>query len=165
MEFPMPSLFCMYIIAKTFCLFSYEGPGMIYHICLLYSWYYWCYSLLLQENILIFVSPLFIYKGICWFTKLLCTEIKILHYRLQEVDGSTRYTSTQLGCAVLASGLSPDEGLHVFSELHRARKCFVLENELHIIYQVCNMFIFPDNNFLQKNLKNQLDVVSEISCC
>lgn len=64
MEFPMPSLFCMYIIAKTICLFSYEGPGMIYHICLLYSWYYWCYSLLLQENI-IFVSPLFIYKGIC----------------------------------------------------------------------------------------------------
>ena len=43
---------------------------------------------------------------------------------------------TQLGLAVLASGLSPDEGLHVFSELHCARKCFVLENELHIVYQV-----------------------------
>ncbi|ROT77098.1 putative DNA polymerase theta-like [Penaeus vannamei] len=61
--------------------------------------------------------------------------------RLQEVDGSTRYTSTQLGCAVLASGLSPDEGLHVFSELHRARKCFVLENELHIIYQVTPVYV------------------------
>ncbi|XP_063592844.1 DNA polymerase theta-like [Penaeus indicus] len=61
--------------------------------------------------------------------------------RLQEVDGSTRYTSTQLGCAVLASGLSPDEGLHVFSELYRARKCFVLENELHIIYQVTPVYV------------------------
>nr|XP_053647287.1 DNA polymerase theta-like [Cherax quadricarinatus] len=56
--------------------------------------------------------------------------------RLQEVEGTVRYIGTQLGCAVLASGLSPDEGLHVFSELYRARQCFVLENELHIIYQV-----------------------------
>lgn len=56
--------------------------------------------------------------------------------RLQDVDSGVRYIGTQLGCAVLASGLSPDEGLHVFSELHRARQCFVLENELHIIYQV-----------------------------
>lgn len=43
---------------------------------------------------------------------------------------------TQLGLAVLSSSFSPDEGLVVFSELRKARQCFVLENELHIIYQV-----------------------------
>ena len=52
------------------------------------------------------------------------------------VDRDTRYVATQLGLACLASSLSPDEGMQVFSELQQARKCFVLENELHVIYQV-----------------------------
>jgi DNA polymerase theta len=57
--------------------------------------------------------------------------------RLQERadGGDTSYIATQLGLACLASSLSPDEGLHVFQELQTARKCFVLENELHIVYQ------------------------------
>ena len=63
-------------------------------------------------------------------------------FRLQEVKesedeaASTRYVASQLGLACLASSLSPDEGLKVFVELQNARKCFVLENELHILYQV-----------------------------
>ncbi|XP_064085840.1 uncharacterized protein LOC135200981 isoform X2 [Macrobrachium nipponense] len=61
--------------------------------------------------------------------------------RLQETEVGMKYIGTQLGCAVLASGLSPDEGLLVFSELHRARQCFVLENELHIIYQVTPVYV------------------------
>ena len=47
-----------------------------------------------------------------------------------------KYMPTQLGAAVLASALSPDEGLAVFVELQKARKNFVLENELHIVYMV-----------------------------
>ncbi|KAJ8314723.1 hypothetical protein KUTeg_006873 [Tegillarca granosa] len=60
-------------------------------------------------------------------------------YILFFTDGSEidRYCPTQLGSAVLASSLSPDEGLKVFAELSKARQCFVLENELHIIYLVC----------------------------
>lgn len=54
--------------------------------------------------------------------------------------GCLRYVATQLGLACLASSLSPDEGLTVFKELQRARKCFVLENELHIIYQVVPIY-------------------------
>ena len=51
----------------------------------------------------------------------------------QEVQ---KYQPTQLGSAVLASSMSPDEGLAVFAELQKARQCFVLANELHIIYLV-----------------------------
>ena len=51
----------------------------------------------------------------------------------QEVQ---KYHPTQLGSAVLASSMSPDEGLAVFAELQKARQCFVLANELHIIYLV-----------------------------
>ncbi|KAL9969374.1 hypothetical protein ACROYT_G021583 [Oculina patagonica] len=46
-----------------------------------------------------------------------------------------RYVPTQLGVATLSSALSPDEALVVFAEVQKARKCFVLESELHIIYQ------------------------------
>ena len=58
---------------------------------------------------------------------------------MTRADGGERrelYESTQLGAAVLSSALSPDEGLTVFGELQRARRCFVLENELHVIYLV-----------------------------
>lgn len=52
-------------------------------------------------------------------------------------DGDVgHYAPTQLGRAVLASSLSPDEGLCVLQELQQARKSFVLENDLHLIYQV-----------------------------
>ncbi len=44
--------------------------------------------------------------------------------------------ATQFGAATVASALSPEEALAVFKELRRARKKFVLENELHIIYLV-----------------------------
>ena len=37
---------------------------------------------------------------------------------------------------MVASALSPDEGLAVFTELQKARRCFVLENELHTVYLV-----------------------------
>ncbi len=46
------------------------------------------------------------------------------------------YYATQLGAATVASSLSPDEALVVFGDLLKARKNFVLENELHVIYLV-----------------------------
>lgn len=68
------------------------------------------------------------------------TTIKILDGSIFSVfpDGSETVilAPTQLGSAVVASALSPDEGLAVFSELQKARRCFVLENELHTVYLV-----------------------------
>ncbi len=48
--------------------------------------------------------------------------------------------TTQLGLACLASSLSPDEGLRALLELKQARKCFVLENELHLVYLVVPIY-------------------------
>jgi len=59
--------------------------------------------------------------------------------RLQqyETEGkSDEYMATQLGSACLASSLGPDEGITVYKELQKARRCFVLESELHVVYQV-----------------------------
>ncbi|XP_077977729.1 DNA polymerase theta-like [Glandiceps talaboti] len=67
--------------------------------------------------------------------------------RINNGDSVQKYHASQLGSATLSSSLSPDEALLVFAELQRARKSFVLENELHIIYQVTPIYdqgISPD---------------------
>ncbi|KAK3917923.1 DNA polymerase theta [Frankliniella fusca] len=54
--------------------------------------------------------------------------------RLQvDDDGILRYSPTPLGEACLSASIHPDEGLRLFQELQRARQCFVLENELHLV--------------------------------
>ncbi|XP_018568952.2 DNA polymerase theta [Anoplophora glabripennis] len=57
--------------------------------------------------------------------------------RLQkQEDGKEKYVATSLGKACLSSSMAPDEGLALFTELEKARQCFVLETELHLIYLV-----------------------------
>ncbi|XP_022909191.2 DNA polymerase theta [Onthophagus taurus] len=67
--------------------------------------------------------------------------------RLQTVEeNKLKYVATHLGKACLSSSLPPEEGLILFGELEKARRCFVLETELHLIYLVtpyscCNLSI------------------------
>ncbi|RZC40268.1 DNA polymerase theta, partial [Asbolus verrucosus] len=56
--------------------------------------------------------------------------------RLQELDGVKKYVATSLGKACLSSSIPPEDGLSLFTELEKARQCFVLETELHLIYLV-----------------------------
>ncbi|XP_065179224.1 DNA polymerase theta-like [Sycon ciliatum] len=58
-----------------------------------------------------------------------------------QVSDARTYYSTQLGNATMSSSLSPGEALEVFAELQRAQRCFVLENELHIVYQVTPIYL------------------------
>ena len=64
--------------------------------------------------------------------------------RTQSEEGSSSYdllTPTQLGNAVFASSMNPDESLTILCDLNKARKQFVLENELHMVYQVCDIYL------------------------
>ena len=56
------------------------------------------------------------------------------------LQADNNYVATRLGLACLASSLSPDEGLTVWEELSKARKQFVLENELHLIYLIIPIY-------------------------
>ncbi|XP_023017282.2 DNA polymerase theta isoform X1 [Leptinotarsa decemlineata] len=57
--------------------------------------------------------------------------------KLQEqVDKTQILVATSLGKACLSSSMAPDEGLALFTELDRARQCFVLDTELHLIYLI-----------------------------
>ncbi|XP_064208196.1 DNA polymerase theta isoform X1 [Anguilla rostrata] len=60
-----------------------------------------------------------------------------------EGDGeqkTERYCPTHLGTATLSSSLSPPEALGIFADLQRAMKGFVLENDLHILYQITPVY-------------------------
>lgn len=50
--------------------------------------------------------------------------------------GVDRWVATQLGKACLAASVPPTDGLFLFEELQKARRCFVLDTELHVIYLV-----------------------------
>ncbi|TRY99611.1 hypothetical protein DNTS_004811 [Danionella cerebrum] len=60
---------------------------------------------------------------------------------IQREGNGERYCPTHLGSATLSSSLSPPEALAIFADLQRAMKGFVLENDLHILYQVTPLYV------------------------
>ena len=70
----------------------------------------------------------------CRLITYVCNTINIV---CKCIHIGVHYRATQLGMATVASALSPSDSLWVFSELSKARKNFALENELHLLYQVC----------------------------
>ncbi|XP_066555489.1 DNA polymerase theta [Amia ocellicauda] len=70
--------------------------------------------------------------------------IKNEFIQIQEEGGkelkTERYCPTHLGAATLSSSLSPPEALGIFADLQRAMKGFVLENDLHILYQITPVY-------------------------
>ena len=72
-------------------------------------------------------------------------------------EQAARFSSTKLGLATLASSLSPgmfllillEEAIVVFGELKKAMKCFVLEDELHVIYHITPTYLSIEPNWQQ----------------
>lgn len=60
---------------------------------------------------------------------------------IQKEEDVERYCPTHLGSATLSSSLSPPEALGIFADLQRAMKGFVLENDLHILYQITPVYV------------------------
>lgn len=50
------------------------------------------------------------------------------------VDGSGSYTATLLSQAIIASSLTPEDGIFVHGELQRALRAFVMDGEMHVFY-------------------------------
>lgn len=51
-----------------------------------------------------------------------------------QCDSFDSYVATQLGNAVVASSLEPEDGAFVHREMQRALKAFVMDGEMHILY-------------------------------
>ncbi|KAI4877915.1 hypothetical protein NFI96_017405, partial [Prochilodus magdalenae] len=60
---------------------------------------------------------------------------------IQKEGDTEKYCPTHLGSATLSSSLSPPEALGIFADLQRAMKGFVLENDLHILYQITPVYV------------------------
>lgn len=83
--------------------------------------------------------------------------------RLQLVDcEAEELRPTHLGSAVLASALGPDEGLAVFCELEKVRRCVALDTDLHLVYMVSSSPSFPDHR--QDQASNKARVGRRFSC-
>ncbi|CAK9816398.1 DNA polymerase theta [Anthophora quadrimaculata] len=55
---------------------------------------------------------------------------------LQNTEEGHRWVATAFGKACLAASISPRDGLFLLEELQKARRCFVLDTELHVVYLV-----------------------------
>ncbi|MCJ1378258.1 hypothetical protein MMC17_001355 [Xylographa soralifera] len=63
------------------------------------------------------------------------TTIKdLLDSQLVLLDENRTYSATQLGQAIVASSLTPEDGIFVNAEFQRALKAFVLDGEMHVFY-------------------------------
>ncbi|KAI0200061.1 P-loop containing nucleoside triphosphate hydrolase protein [Astrocystis sublimbata] len=56
------------------------------------------------------------------------------HMGFMTCDDDDSYVATQLGKAVVASSLEPEDGAFVHRELQRALQAFVMDGEMHILY-------------------------------
>uniref|UniRef100_B3P470 DNA polymerase theta n=1 Tax=Drosophila erecta TaxID=7220 RepID=B3P470_DROER len=63
-------------------------------------------------------------------------EYEFVRLQRDEEEETTSYVATRLGAACLASSMPPTDGLILFAELQKSRRCFVLESELHAVYLV-----------------------------
>ena len=50
------------------------------------------------------------------------------------LDDNNNYEVTRLGSAIVASSLTPEDGIFVHDEIQRALKAFVMDGEMHIFY-------------------------------
>ncbi|KAH8402756.1 hypothetical protein KR215_009879, partial [Drosophila sulfurigaster] len=63
-------------------------------------------------------------------------EYEFVRLQTDEEADKQNYVATRLGTACLASSMPPTDGLILFAELQKSRRCFVLESELHAVYLV-----------------------------
>lgn len=76
-----------------------------------------------------------------------------------------RFETTQLGTAILKSGLTPEEGLLVYLDLKRANQGMILANELHQLYLLTPVSLsFPVEWSLFHRVYKRLNKV-ELNIC
>jgi DNA polymerase theta len=64
----------------------------------------------------------------------LSTVQELKETRLIEESNGSEYSATSLGQAIVASSLTPEDGLFVHRELRKAMQAFVMDGEMHVLY-------------------------------
>lgn len=68
-------------------------------------------------------------------------------------DGNDVFHATLLGQAVVASSLTPEDGLFVHRELRKALQAFVMDGEMHVLYSFTPIQAAQGNIDWQKFLR------------
>lgn len=74
-------------------------------------------------------------------------------------DAHSNYVATQLGKAIVASAIDPDDGVFIHKELSRALRAFVMDGDMHILYTFTPVqdFGVPVNWQVFRNEMGRLD--------
>ncbi len=74
-------------------------------------------------------------------------------------DAHSNYVATQLGKAIVASAIDPDDGIFIHKELTRALRGFVMDGDMHILYTFTPVqdFGVPVNWQIFRNEMERLD--------
>lgn len=80
---------------------------------------------------------------------------------VQEADFEHCLEPTKLGMAVVASGLNPEDGVFVHSDLRRAIESFVMDGDLHIIYLFTPVQTTGLAEISWQTFRNQLDLLDD----
>lgn len=73
---------------------------------------------------------------------------------------NTELKTTPLGMAVIASGVSPQDGVFIFNELDKARRKLCLVNDLHLIYEVTPTYFVSQLDTIDWN--NYMSIFSKL---
>lgn len=78
-------------------------------------------------------------------------------------ESAGAYKSTQLGQAIVAASLTPEDGLFVYDEIRRALRGFVLDGDLHIFYMFTPIQASSLGDISWATFREQLDELDESS--
>lgn len=82
---------------------------------------------------------------------------------LIQVESHATYKSTQLGQAIVAASLTPEDGIFVHDEIRRALRAFVLDGDLHIFYMFTPIQASSLGDISWSIFRDQLDELDESS--
>jgi len=84
---------------------------------------------------------------------------KLLDKQLITVSNSGEYDPTILGQAIVASSLTPEDGIFVHSELRKALQAFVMDGDMHVLYNFTPVHVQNDVNW--QVFQNEMEGLDE----
>ncbi|KAK7421969.1 hypothetical protein QQX98_001964 [Neonectria punicea] len=74
-------------------------------------------------------------------------------------DSDSMFAATQLGKAIVASAIDPDDGVFIHKELSRALQAFVMDGEMHILYTFTPVQVGAAVNW--QVFRNEMETLNE----
>lgn len=84
------------------------------------------------------------------------TIAKLVEKNLITINDANEFDPTLLGQAIVASSLTPEDGIFVYRELRKALEAFVMDGDMHVLYNFTPVHVQNDVNWqiFQNEMEN-----------